>query len=259
MPIYPDIFVGAQISADAPCVTYEDVINYNINGTIAGDLICATQAEVEAKLLLAISHIEAVTSTIFCPFTGCLQVKATGTKEIFFNLDNISLLELAADNPIIYTGCDVNTSCCNLPTSVDNHGDWIESCDGCFPCAELSICGTWGNYAEMPPMVKEVIILLTLEYLSPGIGNIQSNKLLVDSITWSDFSLNYRTTDVDFASLSTGYPYLDQMLQPYIPTKTQISMFAIGDDEGCTCRRCGKIVKNYSSGCGGSSCGCKTC
>jgi len=257
MSIYPSVFTGTAISADVPCVTYEDVINYIINGTAAGDLICATQAEVEAKLLLAISHIEAVTSTIFCPFTGCLKIKATGTKEIFFNLENISLLELASNNPIIYAGCDANDSYC-LPKTVDNHGDWIESCDGCFPCAELSICGTWGNYAEMPPMVKEVIILLTLEYLSPGIGNIQSNRQLVDSITWSDFSLNYRTTDVDFAALSTGYPYLDQMLQPYIPTKTQISMFAIGDDEGCTCRSCGKIVKGSGS-CSGPSCGCKTC
>lgn len=209
------------------CISVQDVLDYKINGIAASECICSNSEEIECKLCLAIERISAVTLTNWCPEVGCKKFNGTGNCLLYF--------AAVTNDPVDTITSVIATDCDGVDTTLtpDNHKNWLEFCDGSdiFPCGtdNITVCGTWGQ--PMPCTIKEATLLLTLEYLSPGITGIGSSRNQVENLTWSDFSIKYRDIS-DPEGATTGFPLIDQMIEPLIPTQSKIQIFAI--DNGCS-------------------------
>lgn len=231
------------------CVTAQELLDFRINGCTVSEILCVPYDEIQDVVDETIERIQAITNTKFCPETKCMKFDGSGTNRLYFKPNTVCPL-------ISFT--TVTKLCCNsseiVTDTIDNRGDWLDlNCGGCFPCGtnNIEVCGEWGAYATLPRAVRRAIIYLALEMLQPGITGFQTDRNAVNSVIWTDLSIAYKLTDIDFAAVSTGVPYIDQMLQPFIPTISQIDFFVIGDKDACVKRNCGiplkESDKNYGN------------
>lgn len=229
------------------CITPDDVLSFPACCNIA-DQICCPYEVIENEICCAIDLIEQITCTKICPYEDCKVFNGTGNCKLYFTpVTSEKLIEL---HSIEENFCDdsCGCSCSGLgdqePENCDN---WLEyRCDGYFPCGSknIQICGIWGSFTEIPPVLKKIAIQMTLESIQPGITGIETSQGMIDSVTWDDFSINYNTADVDVNVPSTGITSIDRQLRSFIPTSSQIKFAVIEDDCG-DCRN----INNYKGHC----------
>jgi len=204
------ITVDGSSASSGDCITVDDVTSFKINGCEASEILCATTSEIQEHLDEVINMVETITNTLFCPVETCFDFDGSGDFQLYFQPTTSQKLLSVTSVTIVDQDCNS----CALPTeTIKNHAHFLQyDCKSKFPCGKsnIRVCGTWGAYTTIPTTVKRAIILLTLERIEPGITGIDNNQNQIDSIVWSDLSINYRTTGVDFADISTGIPYVDR-------------------------------------------------
>jgi len=227
---------------ESTCVTISDVLNYPSCCDVVGNICCSNEA-IQKQLTLAIEQIRVVTGTYWCPIQECRLFNGSGENKLFFTPKSNDPLQSMTS--VTIKGCDCPDEIIT-PTNFDN---WLEfGCDdscsgGIFPCgtANIEVCGSWGHI--MPAAIEKAVIYLTLEWSQPGILGLSTTNGLADTVTWDDFSIKYNTGDsAGFNEFSTGYPEIDQLITPYIPTQSQIGFSLIGDND-CEPKCCGKLCK----------------
>ena len=121
----------------------------------------------------------------------------------------------------------------------ENFNNWLEyKCGERFPCGSnnISVDGIWGSYTNLPAGLQEAIISLVLERVQPGITGIESSQGAISKVDWDDVSIDFNVQDVDMTIPSTGFLYIDRLIQAYIPTNSQIK-FAVAERQ-CTSDCC---------------------
>lgn len=227
------------------CITAQDVLDYPFCCDVSDQLCCPFEA-IDMELCSVISLVEAITGTVICPYVDCKVFDGDGSKNLYFN-------PFTSHKLITFTSVDA-TACCDItcPSTDDptNCSSWLEyQCSGSFPCGSknITVCGTWGSFETVPDGLKKAIIQLTLENLQPGITGIETSQGLVDSVSWSDFSINYNTADLDVTVPTTGFPSIDRLLQSYIPTISQIKFGVIDSCNSTLCKH--NTFRNECSQC----------
>lgn len=227
-------------AGDGSCLTPEDVYEFKIDCQTVE--LCCDSATIQQKLDRMTELVNVATGVNWCPEELCFEFSGTGTKKLFFTPTTSKYLNEIESIDIIKCGADCGQ---NLTEEVDlddvkNHNYWLElTCDEYFPCGRnnIRVCGTWGK--TMPQAIREAIIMLTIEALSPGMLAL-SNPGNISRASWEDFSISYRDIQGSDPAISTGYREIDQLLQPYVATASQIKLF-VPTDDNCVPRKCGKV------------------
>lgn len=225
--------VPAAGGGNSTCITYNEVITYLDECGLPVD-VCGSQAKVEDNLEEALELIETITATKWCPETRCYEFKGSGDCYLYWNFQNSTALKEA-------TTVSINDVSTDLDTFVI-HPHHIQILDSKFKCCDtVKVCGEWG--VTIPKNIKKGIILLALEYSSPGITNI-SKVQEATRITWEDFSIDYSDKIREEFGFTTGYSEIDRLIYPFIPTISQINFTSIDNNcikkcchtESCTCQ-----------------------
>jgi hypothetical protein len=229
----------ASGSEDASCITYADVLAFKLNcQTIE---LCCDNATIQARVDRMTELVNAATGVDWCPEDICFEFSGTGKSKLFFTPITSKYLNELGSVDIIKcgTGCGQSTEESVDLDTIRNNNYWLEfTCPDCFPCGHnnIRVCGSWGK--PMPQAIKQAIIMLTIESLAPGTMGL-TNPGGVSRASWEDFSISYRETD-NPSQITTGYVEIDNMLQPYVATMSQIKMFVPTNDK-CVPRNCGKV------------------
>jgi hypothetical protein len=212
------------------CLSIEDLRNFPACCDYLSNVCCSDEA-IQQELDLAYAYIEAITNTKFCPVEECRLFCGSGDSTLFFNSETTDALILL-DSVKFIKCCGSEEVLSELPANCINRLEFLCK-KQCFPkgTKNIEICGTWGT--TMPLAVQKAIFLLALEGVSPGITGLQSSQGMVDSMSWDDFSINYNTADIDLGEVpvTTGFPYIDRLIFPFIPTSSLINFFVIGEND----------------------------
>jgi len=207
------------------CIQVSEVTNFKINGCSVGNVLCNSAEEIQAQLCESFEYIEKITQTSWCPYDECKQFSGSGSYKLFFTpVTTDRLLSITSVN--FNNCCDSSCKCEGTPTNYGTNVEYL--CGEYFPCGRnnIQICGKWGE--ELPLNIRKAIILLTLERLQPGITGNEQNTGSVQSVTWSDFAITYDTGNT--VEGLTEFAFINRLIMPFIPTGSQISISAIGDD-----------------------------
>lgn len=219
------------------CITADDVLNYPACCALE---ICCDTATIENEICCAIALVELITCMQICPVDECRIFKGTDSSLLFFQTENLQNLTSVTFD----TCCEDNCFCgCTDPETIDlptNFSSYLEyeCCEATFPCGKISVCGTWGDVVN--PLVRKAIIFLTLEAISPGITGLVSSQSGLTKETWSDYSAEYNTDDLNLSeTTTTGFPEIDNWLDLATPTKSKMSIIDISNCPKCRKGSCG--------------------
>lgn len=230
-------------AGDGSCLTPDDVRDFKVNCQTVE--LCCDSATIQQRLDRMTELVNAATGVDWCPTEECFSFSGTGKSKLFFTPTTSKYLNEVTSIDIIKCGA----SCGTTPTeeevdldTITNHNYWLEfNCSSLFPCGRnnIRVCGTWGK--DMPAAIREAIIMLTIESLTPGTIGL-TNPGGVSRASWEDFSISYRESD-GFSQITTGYKEIDDLLQPYVSTASQIKFFVPTNDL-CRPRNCGKVCRD---------------
>jgi len=217
--------------------TYAEVIAIKIDGSVV-DVSSYTEAEVDDVIDRIEDQIEYLTSDIFYSKTATYRFDGNGNYKLFFQpqlayklLTIVACKELDIDGTVLDTFTE-NTDFVKydyyIETARSYPGDSVRrgiTRGGRWPKGQrnMEVEGTWGA-SSVPPDIKYITIILTLERLKPGSTKMTARD--VKQVVWSDFTVTF-TGESGMANL-TGFIEVDRILEKHINT---VSMFFVVPSE----------------------------
>lgn len=210
-------------------VTVAQLKAYKVNGVVA-DLTAYTDAEIEARILLAEELVETFTRNKFYSASESKLFNGNGLTQLHFgsrtNLQLLSvsaLVELDEEGEIVYTyeneDYDAFAYYLELLQPFESKrirvGSAIEFGWG-WPVGvnNIRVTGSWGA-SSVPLAIKEAVSLLALESLIRGSAGLVGSGTIRQK--WEDYEVVHGATSGTGANPgnSTGYDYVDRLLDPY--------------------------------------------